>query len=119
MNAWEGHDVDAIRSMLTEDAVLAMPPQPTWFRGRDAVADFLARAPLIPERRWKLVPTQANGQVALGCYWADDAGPLAAESILVLSFTEDGGLSEITAFRDAKLFPNFGLPMDFGGPPDL
>jgi RNA polymerase sigma-70 factor, ECF subfamily len=119
VNAWEGHDVDAIRSMLTDDAVMAMPPQATWFRGRDAVADFLAGHPLIPERRWKLVPTQANGQVALGCYWADDAGPLAAESILVLSFTEDGELSEITAFRDAKLFPNFGLPMDLEGSPDL
>jgi RNA polymerase sigma-70 factor (ECF subfamily) len=119
VDAWEGHDVDAIRSMLTEDAVLAMPPWPTWFRGRDAVVDFLARAPLIPERRWRLVPTHASGQVALACYWSDDTRPLAAEGIIVLSLTEDGGLSEITAFRDANLFANFGLPMDLEGSPDL
>jgi RNA polymerase sigma-70 factor, ECF subfamily len=119
VDAWEGHDIDAIRSMLTEDAVLAMPPWATWFRGRDAVADFLGRGPLIPERRWKLVPTQANGQVALASYWADESRPLSAEGIQVLSFTEDGRLSEINAFRDSRLFANFGLPMDLEGSPDL
>ena len=119
VDAWEGHDVEAIRSMLTEDALLAMPPWAAWFRGRDAVADFLARAPLIPERRWKLVPTRANGQVALAGYWADDSRPLSAEGIQVLSFSGDGRLSEINAFRDAGLFANFGLPMDLEGSPDL
>jgi RNA polymerase sigma-70 factor (ECF subfamily) len=105
--------------MLTEDAVLAMPPQVIWFRGRDAVADFLGRAPLVPGRHWKLVPTQANGQVSLACYWSDGARPLTAEGILVLALTEDGGVSELTAFRDANLFANFGLPMDLEGSPDL
>jgi RNA polymerase sigma-70 factor (ECF subfamily) len=119
VDAWEGHDVEAIRSMLTEDAVLAMPPQVIWFRGRDTVADFLGRAPLVPGRRWKLVPTQANGQVSLACYWSDDSRPFAAEGILVLALTEDGAVSELTAFRDAKLFANFGLPMDLEGSPDL
>jgi RNA polymerase sigma-70 factor (ECF subfamily) len=119
VEAWEGHDVDAIRSMLTEDAVLAMPPWATWFRGRDAIADFLARAPLIPERRWRLVPTRASGQVALASYWTDEPGPPEAEGILVLTLAEDGGLSEITAFRDANLFTTFGLPMDLADPADL
>jgi RNA polymerase sigma-70 factor, ECF subfamily len=119
VDAWEGHDVEAIRSMLTEDAVLAMPPWAAWFRGRDAVAEFLARGPLVPGRRWKLVPARASGQVALGSYWADESRPLSAEGIQVLSFTEDGRLSEIDAFRDPKLFPSFGLPMDLEGSPDL
>jgi RNA polymerase sigma-70 factor (ECF subfamily) len=121
VQAWEGGDVDAIRSMLTDDAVLAMPPWPTWFRGRDDVADFLARAPLVPERRWRLVPTRASGQVTLACYWTDDARPLAAEGLIVLTLTEDGRLSELNSFRDAKLFPTFGLPraMDLEEPADL
>jgi RNA polymerase sigma-70 factor, ECF subfamily len=119
--AWEGGDVDAIRSMLTDDAVLAMPPWPTWFRGRDDVADFLARAPLIPERRWRLVPTRASAQVTLAGYWSDDARPLAAEGLIVLTFTEDGRLSELNSFRDPNLFPTFGLPraMDLEEPADL
>jgi RNA polymerase sigma-70 factor, ECF subfamily len=110
VEAWEGGDVEAIRSMLTDDAVLAMPPWPTWFRGRDDVADFLARAPLVPERRWKLVPTRANGQVTLAGYWTVDERPLAAEGLIVLTLTEEGRLSELDSFRDAKLFPEFGLP---------
>jgi RNA polymerase sigma-70 factor (ECF subfamily) len=119
VDAWEGQDVEAIRSMLTEDAVLAMPPWANWFRGRDAVADFIARAPLAHQRRWKLVPARANGQVALASYWADETRPLEAEGILVLSLTADGRLSQIDAFRDPKLFANFGLPMDLEGSPDL
>jgi RNA polymerase sigma-70 factor (ECF subfamily) len=119
VDAWEGHDVDAIRSMLTEDAVLAMPPWATWFRGRDSVADFLPRGPLRPDRRWKLVPTRASGQIALASYWADESRPLSAEGIQVLSFDVDGRLSEINAFRDPNLFRSFGLPMDLEDSPDL
>jgi RNA polymerase sigma-70 factor, ECF subfamily len=112
VEAWEGGDVDAIRSLLTDDAVLAMPPWPTWFRGRDDVADFLARGPLAPVRRWRLVPTRANGQLALGSYRTTDERPLVAEGLIVLSVSEDGRLSELNAFRDANLFPKFGLPRE-------
>jgi RNA polymerase sigma-70 factor, ECF subfamily len=109
--AWEGADIEAIRSMLTEDAVLAMPPWPTWFRGADAVADFLAAGPLSRERRWRLVPTSANGQMALATYFADPSERVAsAAALLVLSLAPDGRLESITAFRDPDLFASFGLP---------
>jgi RNA polymerase sigma-70 factor, ECF subfamily len=121
VEAWEGHDVDAIRSMLTEDAVFAMPPWATWFRGRDAIAYFLPRGPLRPDRHRRLLPTNASGQVALGDYWSDGTRPPVAESIIVLTLTEDGRIGEFTAFRDSKLFSSFDLPpaMDSGDSPDL
>jgi len=121
VEAWEGHDVDAIRSMLTEDAVFAMPPWSTWFRGRDAIAYFLPRGPLRSDRHRRLLPTSAAGQVALGDYRSDGTRPPVAESIIVLTLTEDGRISEFTAFRDSKLFPSFDLPpaMDPGDSPDL
>jgi RNA polymerase sigma-70 factor, ECF subfamily len=110
--AWESGDVESIRAQLAEDAVLAMPPWPTWFRGRDHVADFLARAPLIPERRWRLRQTAANGQVALGAYRTEQPGPLTAEGIVVLTFAPDGQIAQLDSFREQRLFAGFGLPMD-------
>jgi RNA polymerase sigma-70 factor (ECF subfamily) len=98
---------------LSEEAVLAMPPWADWFRGAAAVAEFLRLNPLRPERRWKLVATQAGGQPALGGYWADSvdaAGTLRAEGIIVLTLRDDGRIAEITSFRDPEIFSSFGLP---------
>jgi RNA polymerase sigma-70 factor (ECF subfamily) len=111
MEAWEAADVERIRDLLTDDCVLAMPPWAEWFDGRDAVMEFLPRGPLQPGHRWKLVPTLANGQPAFGCYYADGDGPKRAEGIILLGFSEDGQISEITSFRDEELFPKFGLPL--------
>src|SRR5581483_10836449 len=41
-DAWERSDVEAVKAMLADDAVFAMPPEPTWFHGREAIAEFLA-----------------------------------------------------------------------------
>jgi RNA polymerase sigma-70 factor (ECF subfamily) len=109
VRAWEAADVEAIRSMLADDVVLAMPPWPSWFRGRTAVVDFLAANPLSAERRWSLGPVRANGQLAVAAD-AADAGGRRGESILLLTLAGDGAVRELTAFRDPGLFPLFGLP---------
>jgi RNA polymerase sigma-70 factor (ECF subfamily) len=111
MQAWEAADIERIRSLLTEDCVLEMPPWPEWFDGRDAIAEFLPRGPLRAGMRWRLVPTQANGQPALAAYWLDREGALRAESIIVLTLTADGEINEITPFRSPDIFPSFGLPL--------
>jgi RNA polymerase sigma-70 factor, ECF subfamily len=121
MEAWEAADVEQIRSLLTEDCDMVMPPWAEWFQGRDAVTEFLPRGPLQRGRRWKLVPVLANGGPAFGCYWADADGELHAEGILLLDFSEAGEVSQITTFRDSDLLPKFGLPraMDPDGSSDL
>jgi RNA polymerase sigma-70 factor, ECF subfamily len=121
MEAWEAADVERIRALLTDDCVLAMPPWSEWFNGREAVAEFLPRGPFRSGRPWKLVPTQANGQPALASYWTDEDGALHGEGIVVLSFDPEGGISQITSFRDDALFASFGLPkaMDSDGSSDL
>ncbi|MFF5289437.1 RNA polymerase subunit sigma-70 [Paractinoplanes globisporus] len=64
VEAWERHDIGAIAAMLTDEATIAMPPTPTWYRGVDAIAAFLRARPLSGSLRWRLTPTFANGQLA-------------------------------------------------------
>ena len=110
--AWERGDVDALAAMLTEEAVIAMPPMPTWYRGREAVAGFLARFPLAPGRRWRVVPARASGQLAFGFYrWNAEQRSFVAHSVNVLAM--DGGrIAELVAFLTPDVFGSFGLPGD-------
>jgi RNA polymerase sigma-70 factor (ECF subfamily) len=114
VKAWERADVDAVVSMLAQDAVMAMPPEPMWFAGRDAIAAFLAAIPLASESpRHRLVPTSANGQIAFGHYsWRDEPNVFLPHAITILALrgTE---IAEVTFFRgvkNAEAFAGFGLP---------
>jgi RNA polymerase sigma-70 factor (ECF subfamily) len=110
--AWERSDVEAVVAMLAEGAAIAMPPIPTWFEGRDAVAAFLARVPLSGRRRWRVVPIRANGQPAFGAYtWDVEREAFVPHEIIVL--TLDGALiADITAFLFTQPFERFGLPAE-------
>jgi RNA polymerase sigma-70 factor, ECF subfamily len=110
VDAWERNDVDAVVAMLAEDALLTMPPIPSWYRGRDAVRELLARLPLSGASRWRLVPARANGQLAFGQYaWNDTAGEFTAHGITVLTLSGDR-VAQLTHFRTPDLLPRFGLP---------
>ena len=109
-DAWVQHDVDGLVALLADDARMTMPPQPSWYQGRDAVATFLGRFPLAPDRRFRLHPISANAHPALAAYiWREETRSFEAESILVLTL-RDERIEEITAFRTPDVFPRFGLP---------
>ena len=109
-DAWVQHDVQGLVALLADDARMTMPPQPSWYQGRDAVATFLGRFPLAPDRRFRLHPISANAQPALAAYiWREETRSFEAESILVLTL-RDERIEEITAFRTPDVFPRFGLP---------
>jgi RNA polymerase sigma-70 factor, ECF subfamily len=110
VDAWQRDDVDALAAMLSEEAVFAMPPHATWFRGREAVAAFLRRGPISGAERWRLVPIRANGQLAFGHYiWDAEREAFVAHGIDVLTLRGDR-IDEITAFLHPNLFGSFGLP---------
>ena len=116
VDAWERGDVDAVVSMLTEDALIAMPPMATWYRGRDAVAWFLRGWPLAAGSRWRLLPVGANGQLAFGHYiWNEATGRHLPHGINVLTL-RGTRVSEITAFLTPDAFGRFGLPAE---PPSI
>jgi RNA polymerase sigma-70 factor (ECF subfamily) len=106
--AWERADVDAVMAMLAEDAVLAMPPHPTWYAGLDAIGAFLRLRPFRPGWRERIVPARANGQLAFVHYaWLD--GRFTAHALGVLAFRGEQ-IADLTFFRSADTFAPFGLP---------
>jgi RNA polymerase sigma-70 factor (ECF subfamily) len=112
VDAWERGDVDAVVAMLAEDARITMPPIPTWYRGRDAVAMFLAELAPLSGRARRLLPVRANGQPAFGQYaWDERAGRFVAYGVTVLTL-EGEQIKEITAFLNTEAFALAGQPTD-------
>jgi RNA polymerase sigma-70 factor, ECF subfamily len=110
VDAWERNDVEAVAAMLAEDATLAMPPIPTWFRGREAVSAFLARGPLAGGQSWRIISSHANGQLAFGHYLLDEEGGAHVAHHIVVTTLEGSRVGEMTAFMLPDVLPYFGLP---------
>jgi RNA polymerase sigma-70 factor (ECF subfamily) len=108
--AWAEKDVDALVGMLTDTATLAMPPIPSWYRGRQAIARVLRSAVFDGTRRWRMVPTAANGQLAVGAYELDGSGVYAAHGVTVLTL-RGALIDEISHFRTPSMVERFGLPL--------
>jgi RNA polymerase sigma-70 factor (ECF subfamily) len=112
VRAWEDADTESLVSLLTDDAVLSMPPFPGWMQGARAIAEALSLMVFTADARgrFRLVPTRANGLPALATYQRDaDAGAFRPVSIQLLQL-EHGRIREVHAFLDPSLFPRFGLP---------
>ncbi len=108
--AWERNDVDAVVAMLAEDARMTMPPLPTWYSGREAIASFLRGWALSEAKRWRLLPVSANAQLAFGGYtWDEETRTFTPHSVKVITL-RGAEIEEITAFLSADTFARFGLP---------
>jgi RNA polymerase sigma-70 factor (ECF subfamily) len=110
VRAWETHDLDGLVALLRDDVAFAMPPHEVWFRGRDAVARFLAtpRFAAFWSSVARLTPTRANGLPALAFYRAA-AGGAAPHSIMVMRFWAEQA-AEMTVFIGPGYFAGFDLP---------
>ena len=108
--AFEAGDVDGIIALFSDDAWLTMPPAPLEYQGHDAIARFLRRIAFRDGRTYRLVPTRANGQLAVGAYLRAPALPEDAQAngLLVLTLSGDRILA-MTRFTSSA-FPRFGLP---------
>ena len=71
-DAFEVRDVDALVSLLTDDAWLAMPPAPHEYHGIPAILEFLSvSGAWRAERPTRLEPARVNGQCAFSTYIGD------------------------------------------------
>jgi RNA polymerase sigma-70 factor (ECF subfamily) len=108
--AFERRDVTAVVALLTDDAWLTMPPLPLEYQGPAEIAHFLTAVAYRDGRRYRLIPTRANGQPAFGCYVLDGHSSVAhAHGIMVLTLATDG-ISMLTRFTDNSVMPAFGFP---------
>ncbi len=113
VEAFEAADVDGIVALMREDAWLRMPPVPLEYQGRELAGQFFATVAFRQGRRYRLVPTRANGQPAFAVYLRDPVNGVArAFGLLVLTLAGDR-VSVITRFDNAAL-SQFGLPRTLG-----
>jgi RNA polymerase sigma-70 factor (ECF subfamily) len=110
VKAFEAYDIDALTSLIQEDATQSMPPFDLWLRGRDDIFTWWF-GPGIGCSGSRVIPTQtANGSPAFGQYKPSPDGGYEPWALQVLELS-DGRIVEFTFFLDTDtLFPLFGLP---------
>jgi RNA polymerase sigma-70 factor (TIGR02960 family) len=108
-DAVESGDIDGMVSLLTDDALLTMPPQPLEYQGHEAIAAFLRRREEERGAPLRVVPTRANTQPAFACYLPDADAIGRPRGLFVLTLAGDAATA-ITWFTDSGVFRHFGLP---------
>ncbi|HEX6036329.1 MAG TPA: RNA polymerase subunit sigma-70, partial [Anaerolineales bacterium] len=117
VQAWENADVDGLVALLKEDAMLAMPPSPSWYQGSESIRAFVAGTVFADggmfsgdaSHRWRLIPTRANNSPAFAIYQRTEGDGYQAFGLHVLEI-DASGLNQIISFIDPTLPARFGLP---------
>jgi RNA polymerase sigma-70 factor (TIGR02960 family) len=108
-DAFQRDDIDAVIALLTQDAVVSMPPEPEWHQGAEAIGRFLhQRLVGRGDAGWRFVATGANRQPAYAYYLRRD-GAWERSGLFVIGVREDG-VESVTRFRDGGLLDRFGVP---------
>ena len=109
--AFQAYDIEALTSLIREDATQSMPPYDLWLRGRDDIFRWWF-GPGIGCRGSRLVPAlPANGSPAYGQYKPAAGGGYEPWALQVIELSDEG-IAELTFFLDTEtLFPLFGLPL--------
>ncbi|MBA3718529.1 MAG: sigma-70 family RNA polymerase sigma factor [Actinobacteria bacterium] len=111
VTAFEAYDIDALTSLIHEDAIQSMPPFSLWLTSREDIFTWWL-GPGIGCRGSRVIPTvAANGSPAFGQYKPSESGSGFDPWALQVLEIEDGKIVELTFFLDTdRLFPLFGLP---------
>jgi RNA polymerase sigma-70 factor (ECF subfamily) len=115
VEAFERYDMEALTSLIHEDARQSMPPYELWLAGRrDILAWWVG--PGAGCRGSRVIPTAAaNGAPAFGQYKPSAAGEGYEPWALQVLEIADGRIVELTFFlATGTLFPLFGLPARLG-----
>jgi RNA polymerase sigma-70 factor (ECF subfamily) len=111
VEAFERYDIEALTSLIREDATQSMPPYDLWLSGRDNIFAWWL-GPGEGCRGSRVIPTvAANGSPAFGQYKPSATGAGYEPWALQVLEVSDGRIVEFTFFLDTDtVFPLFGLP---------
>ena len=111
VDAFQRYDMDALTSLIREDASQSMPPYDLWLRGRDDIFGWWF-GPGIGCRGSRVIPARgANGSPTFGQYKPSPSGDGYEPWALQVLELSGGRIAEFTFFLDTeRLFPLFGLP---------
>src|SRR6476619_2457166 len=112
VQAFERYDMEALTSLIREDATQSMPPFDLWLSGREDLFAWWV-GPGAGCRGSRVIPTvAANGSPAFGQYKPSDSGDGYEPWALQVLELSDGRIVEFTFFLDTeRVFPLFGLPL--------
>jgi RNA polymerase sigma-70 factor (ECF subfamily) len=109
VQAWETGAPERFASLLREDALLTMPPIPSWFRGARAIASFVAWIH-ANAGELRFLETEAAGTLAVAAYVRARAeATFHANGIHVVRWDGDR-VAHTDAFMIPHAFARFGLP---------
>jgi RNA polymerase sigma-70 factor (ECF subfamily) len=108
--AFEAYDIDALTSLIQEDATQSMPPFDLWLKGRDDILTWWF-GPGIGCQGSRVLPVgSVNGSPAFAQYKPAEGGGYEPWALQVVEVA-DGRVVEFSFFLDTEaLFPLFGLP---------
>ena len=115
VTAFEQYDMDALTSLIREDATQSMPPFDLWLTGRDDILTWWFGPGNDVSRlasRTRSNPRTARPRSGSTGRGADGDGyePWALQVVEI----EDGKIVELTFFLDVEnVFPRFGLPLEY------
>jgi len=111
VEAFERYDMEALTSLIHEEATQSMPPYDLWLSGRDDILSWWV-GPGGGCRGSRVIPAgDANGAPAFGQYKPNAAGAGYEPWALQVLEVSHGRIVDFTFFLDTdRLFPLFGLP---------
>ena len=104
--AFEQYDIDALTTLLRQDATLSMPPYALWFQGPEAIRNWMLGLG-CGCRGSRLVPTAACGSPAFGQYRVNPEGGHKAWALIVLELSGRPDRRRQLVSRRGGPFPSF------------
>jgi RNA polymerase sigma-70 factor (ECF subfamily) len=110
VDAFERYDIEALVSLLHDDATFTMPPYELWLQGPTEIYKwFFGQG--IGCKDSRVLVTEANGRPAYGSYRPAGSGLYKPWGIVILE-SSGGKISAVNQFIYPELFPFFGFPTE-------